>query len=116
ISLIPPDPEAEPAAVAALGAADQIVIGPGSLYTSVIAACCVPAIREAVASASAQRVYVVNLREQQPETAGYGVEDHIAALARHGIEADVYVADTEALPVGSSDPRIRTARVGCAGM
>ena len=47
---------------------------PGSLFTSVLAACAFPAIREAIARGSRrQRVYVANLREQLPETAGYDV-------------------------------------------
>ena len=82
----------------ALQAADQIVIGPGSLYTSVLAACCVPALRDAIASTPAQRVYVANLREQPPETAGYDVAAHVAALARHGVVIDVVLADSGGAP------------------
>ena len=100
LSLVPPDPEPADGAVSALHEADQIVIGPGSLYTSVLAACCVPALRDAIASTQAQRVYVANLREQPPETAGYDVATHVAALARHGVAMDVVLADPRALPIG----------------
>jgi len=110
ISLIPPDPEPVAGAVDALLSADQVVIGPGSLYTSVLAACCVPALRDAIAATSAQRVYVANLREQMPETAGYDVAAHVAALARHGIAFDVVLADSEALRIGELPCGVRLVR------
>lgn len=114
LSLVPPDPEPADGAVPALEEADQIVIGPGSLYTSVLAACCVPALRDAIASTGAQRVYVANLREQPPETAGYDVAAHVAALARHGVLVDVVLADPAALPMGelSGVKRVVVAPVG----
>jgi uncharacterized cofD-like protein len=104
VSLVPPDAEPPPSALAAIAAADQIVIGPGSLYTSVLAACSVPALRDALAEAGArgaQRVYVSNLREQRPETAGYDVADHLRALASHGVGCDVVLADTSGIRLGS---------------
>ncbi len=115
LSLIPPDPEPVAGAVEALLAADQVVIGPGSLYTSVLAACCVPALREAIEHTSAQRVYVANLREQPPETAGYDVAAHVRALVRHGIAFDVVLADTEALPMGDVVPGTRLVRAPVTG-
>jgi uncharacterized cofD-like protein len=101
--------------VRALLAADQIVIGPGSLYTSVLAACCVPALREAIAATTAQRVYVANLREQPPETAGYDVATHVAALLRHGIVVDVILADPGALPIGQLGGVARVVRAAVGG-
>jgi len=114
ISLVPPDPEPAPGAVEALVDADQVVIGPGSLYTSVLAACCVPALRVAIETTKAERVYVANLREQLPETAGYDVAAHLAALERHGVTVDVVLADPRALPIGAlrSDVRLVCAEVG----
>ncbi len=117
LSLVPPDPEPPAAAVRALETADQVVIGPGSLYTSVLAACCVPDLREALARTPGQRVYVANLREQPPETAGYDVATHVAALARHGVGADVVLADPAALPVGelAGAPRLVLASLAAEG-
>jgi uncharacterized cofD-like protein len=100
IELVPPDAEPPPAAVEALLQADQIVIGPGSLYTSLLAAATVPALREAIAKSPAQRVYVANLREQLPETSGYDVADHVQALLDHGLVVDVVLADRSALVLG----------------
>jgi uncharacterized cofD-like protein len=84
------------AVVAALLDADQIAIGPGSLFTSVLAAASVPGVIEAMRASRAQRVYVCNLRPQLPETAGYTVADHVGALLRHGVPVDLVVVDNEA--------------------
>jgi uncharacterized cofD-like protein len=94
----PPDEALE-----AIEAADQIVIGPGSLYTSVLAAAAVGGIARAISAASAQRVYVCNLRPQVPETEGYDVADHVSALRRHGVEVDVVLWDpSSGMPLSST--------------
>jgi uncharacterized cofD-like protein len=93
VTVAPADAAACVDAVEAIAVADQIVLGPGSLYTSVLAATAVPGIAEAVASSPAQLVYVCNLHPQDRETAGYGVADHVAALQRHGLEADIVLHD-----------------------
>ena len=100
-----------PAAVEALVDADQIVLGPGSLYTSVLAA----AVVDEVARHRRSRgrvVYVCNLRAEGTETFGYDVADHVAALRRHGIAPDVVVAQAGGLPLGVSQS---SARRGGAG-
>lgn len=104
VSLVPPDPEVPAAAIEAIAAADQIVLGPGSLFTSVLAASVVPALREAIAAASARRVYVCNLRPQVPETEGFDACAHVEALLAHGIEVDVMLVDPIAL--GPGDPPV----------
>lgn len=106
VSLVPADPPAPPEAVAALATADQVVIGPGSLFTSVLAALAVPQVLEAVLASPAQKVYVCNLRPQQGETSGYTLADYARALARHGLEPDCILYDTTAL---EPDPRVTRA-------
>ena len=110
VSVIPRDPEVSAAALQALAEADQIVIGPGSLYTSILAVLAVPGIRDAIAAASGQRVYVANLAAQHPETTGYDVAAHVVALRNHGIEVDVIVHDPACLTLGDigacSDARL----------
>lgn len=91
--LRPPCPEAMEEAVDAVRTADQVVLGPGSLFTSVLAVCAVPAIREALAERRHGRVYVCNLDHQIPETAGLGADDHVAALEEHGVVVDTVVCD-----------------------
>ena len=98
VSIVPPDAPVSDEVLAALSDADQIVIGPGSLFTSVLAACAVPRIRDALAAAAAKRVYVCNLRPQSPETAGFTAADHVRAVVEHGVPIDVVV-------VNSPDPR-----------
>lgn len=101
VSLLPPDPEASPAAVAAIAAADQVLLGPGSLYTSVLAAAAVPGVAAALRETGARRVYVANLRQQEAETEGYDVGDHVAALQAHGVPVDVVLCDTAGIALGS---------------
>lgn len=101
VDVVPPDVEACKEAVDAIGRAEQIVLGPGSLYTSVLAAAAVPGIKAALQSATAQLVYVCNLRPQGNETAGYDVAAHVAALHRHGLVPDVVVFDPGTM--GGSD-------------
>ena len=101
VSIVPGDAEVPDDVVKAIASADQLVIGPGSLYTSVLAALCVPGIRAAVADSSATKVYVCNLRPQLPETAGYTVADHVDALARHGVRPDVVLYDAARIERGT---------------
>jgi uncharacterized cofD-like protein len=115
VDLVPPDAEPPPAAVAAIAAADQIVIGPGSLFTSVLAAVVVPGIRQALAQTAATKVYVCNLRPQVPETAGYDVAAHVDALIAHGVDVDVVLADTHALPHGDVAVPVRPADLTVTG-
>lgn len=90
-----PAPLAPPAVLAAIADARAIVLGPGSLYTSVLAAAVVPGITEALNGSDAVVVYVCNLHPQVHETDGYGVGDHVEALERHGIVPDVVLYDPD---------------------
>jgi uncharacterized cofD-like protein len=115
VSLVPPDAEPPAAATEAIQRADQIVIGPGSLFTSVLAAVAVPGIRQALAQTRATKVYVCNLRPQVPETAGYDVAAHVDALVAHGVDMDVVLADEQALPWGEVGVRMATAALTGTG-
>ena len=72
-------------ALAAIAAADLIVIGPGSLYTSLLPPLLVPGIHAALADASAPRLLVCNVATQVGETEGFALADHLEALAGHGM-------------------------------
>jgi uncharacterized cofD-like protein len=93
LRLDPPDPASSPEVAEAILAADQVVIGPGSLFTSVLAAAIVPCVRDALVATSAQRVYVANLAPQVPETEGFTATDEAAVLLDHGIPVDIVVSD-----------------------
>lgn len=103
VALEPADPPPAPGVLEAIARADEIVLGPGSLYTSVLAALAVPAVRDAVHEAAARVVYVCNLRPQIPETAGYDVAAHVDALREHGIRPDHVVHQRDGLALGSTD-------------
>lgn len=110
IATDPPTPAVPAAVIEAIAAADQIVLGPGSFFTSVLATAAVPGIRDALASSPARLVFVVNLRPDDPQVAD--VAGHVAALAAHGVHADVVVAQDGALPVGDVDgPEVQVADV-----
>lgn len=80
IGCIPENPPALPAALKAIDEADYIVIGPGSLYTSIIPNLLVPEIADAIAKATVPRIYVCNIMTQPGETLGYSVSDHIRTI------------------------------------
>lgn len=80
IGCIPAEPVPLPAAIKAIEEAELIVIGPGSLYTSVIPNLLVPEIRACIAKSKAPRIYICNIMTQPGETEGYTVSDHIRAI------------------------------------
>lgn len=80
MEVVPSDAVASPEAVAAISQADQIVVGPGSLYTSVLATLLVPGMTEAVNRSRARLVYVANVSTQDGETLGMDCADHLDAL------------------------------------
>ncbi|PSO49513.1 MAG: hypothetical protein BRC33_06675 [Cyanobacteria bacterium SW_9_44_58] len=80
IGCYPENPPALPAAVSAIQEADLILMGPGSLYTSVIPNLLVPEIREVLQGSQTPSLYICNIMTQPGETDGYTVSDHIRAL------------------------------------
>lgn len=76
----PQDPEATPEALAAIAEADLIILGPGSLYTSIIPNLLVKGIPEAITQSPARKIYVCNVMTQKGETTNYTVTDHVLAL------------------------------------
>jgi uncharacterized cofD-like protein len=90
--------EASADAIEAIEGADAIVIGPGSLFTSILPALLVPGIRRAVLASGAVRIYVANVATQVGETSGFDLARHVEVLERHagaGI-CDVVLADNAA--------------------
>ena len=83
VYLDPEEPPAYPKSIRAILEADLIVIGPGSLYTSVLPNLLVPDLARAIASAHAPKIYVCNVATQSGETEGYDVSGHVTALRQH---------------------------------
>jgi uncharacterized cofD-like protein len=83
VSLEPADIPAYPPAVQAILQAELIIIGPGSLYTSILPNLLVPDIARALRHTRARRIYICNLATQPGETDNYTVADHVKAIQRH---------------------------------
>lgn len=93
---------AYPPAAEAIADADLVVVGPGSLFTSIIPNFLVDGIRGALLAARGRVVYVCNVANQRGETTGMDAADHIDALSRHGLAGAFDVAlvhDVEASPL-----------------
>jgi uncharacterized cofD-like protein len=83
VRLVPEAPAAFPRAVEALEQADLILLGPGSLYTSILPNLLIPGIREAVRRSAAPVVLVLNLMTEPGETDGMDALDHLQVIERH---------------------------------
>lgn len=100
VYLDPPDAEAPEEVLQAIRAADAVVLGPGSLYTSILPNLLVRGVAEALRSSRAVKFYVCNIMTQPGETDGYTVADHLEAIQRHGGPGlvDLVVANTGPIP------------------
>jgi uncharacterized cofD-like protein len=100
VELDPGAPPAFPQAVAALGEADLILLGPGSLYTSILPNLLIPGIRQALAKSRARVVLLLNLMTQPGETDRMMGIDHLNALARHAGDGiiDAVLVNATAIP------------------
>jgi uncharacterized cofD-like protein len=106
IELIPADAPACPDALAAIAAADQVILAPGSLYTSLVPVLCVPELAAGLAAAPGKVVQVCNLRPQDPETNGLDATDHLRAVLEHGGRADGFLYQRDGV-LAADDAAIR---------
>jgi uncharacterized cofD-like protein len=111
VYLQPDRPAAYPDAVRAILEADLVVVGPGSLYTSILPNLLVDGIAKALLATDALKVYVCNVATQRGETDGFGVGDHVKALLGHlrGNPFDVVLANSNL--GGEINPEWRVQRV-----
>lgn len=84
VELLPGRPPALPATLEAIAGADLILMGPGSLYTSVIPNLLVEGVAGAICASGAPKVYIANIMTQDGETEGMTLSDHVSALLDHG--------------------------------
>ncbi|MFG1652688.1 2-phospho-L-lactate transferase CofD family protein [Micromonospora sp. NPDC049275] len=108
LRLTPAAPAACAEALAAIRAADWLIFGPGSWYTSVLPHLLVPQLADAIVSSSARRLVTLNLAAEK-ETLGLSVADHLAALRWYlpELKVDLVLADAKA--VGDPEPVERAA-------
>jgi len=112
VELVPSDVPADPVAIDAISGADQVVLAPGSLFTSLLPALMVPGIRDAVCMAAGQVVQVGNLAPQIPETEGLDGVDHLRAVLEHGARVDVLVSAEDGL-LDVADASVEALGVRC---
>ena len=84
LSLGPGQVDPFPPALEAIAEADMVLIGPGSLYTSVIPNLLVPRIREILQKVNCLKVYISNIAEQPGETDGFTIDDYIKTISKYG--------------------------------
>ena len=99
VELLPDRHAALPAALQAIREADLILMGPGSLYTSVIPNLLVEGVVEAICRSEALKIYVCNIMTQEGETEGYTAADHVDALLSHGAPGLVDLCLANSAPV-----------------
>ena len=100
VALEPQDPPACREAVEAVRAADWVVLGPGSWFTSVIPHLLVPELRDALVHSPARTVVTLNLEPQSGETDGFTPETHLEVLAGHAADLKLDVVLVDARTVG----------------
>jgi uncharacterized cofD-like protein len=100
VRLLPSNPPATRQAIDAIMAADLVVLGPGSWFTSVIPHVLVPQLAEALQATQARRALVLNLVAEPGETAGFSAERHIHVMAQHapGFTMHDIIVDAAGVP------------------
>ncbi|WP_350344196.1 gluconeogenesis factor YvcK family protein [Proteinivorax tanatarense] len=128
ISLIPDTAEPLPETLQAIKNADAIILGPGSLYTSIIPHFLVEGIPEAIKNAKAPVYYICNVMTQKGETLNYSAVDHVKALERHSLkniadyivlnnknisteQADIYKKKDNAGPVQVNEKKLNNGKI-----
>ncbi len=109
VRLLPGDPPATRQAVDAIMAADLVVLGPGSWFTSVIPHVLVPELAAALKATRARRALVLNLAAEPGETAGFSTERHLHVLAQHapGFSVHEIIVDAARVPSDRERDQLR---------
>jgi uncharacterized cofD-like protein len=100
VELVPSDPPPCAEALAAVAHADALVLGPGSLFTSVMPHLLAPRMAEAIIAAAARRILVLNIAAQPGETTGFAPHTHLEEIARlvPALRLDAVIADPRVVP------------------
>jgi uncharacterized cofD-like protein len=106
VALVPEDPQACREAVDAILAAEWVVLGPGSWFSSVIPHLMVPGLRRALAETAGRLVVVLNLEAQAGETTGFGPADHLAVLFEHAPDLTVHAVLVDASSIADDQARL----------
>ncbi len=112
IEIQPADPPVCVEVGEAIATADLVTLGPGSLFTSVLAAAVVPGVARAVRAAPAVRALVLNLGPQANESEHLGPDDHVRLARDHDIAFDVVVVDPRFAPADALGAELVVREVG----
>jgi uncharacterized cofD-like protein len=101
LTLRPYPPPAGPRVIEAIRSADAVVIGPGSLYTSIIANLLVEGVADALRAVQVPKIYVCNIMTQPGETSGYTLKEHFESIVKHTNKKviNVVVANNGSIPL-----------------
>lgn len=105
VSLVPANSKALPSVIDAINDADVIILGPGSLYTSIIPNLLVVGVSEAIEKSKALKIYISNIMTQDGETEHYTAFDHIKSIRKHSFDniIDICIYNTEHISKGFLD-------------
>jgi len=108
VNLLPPQAAANPTAVHFIQNADLIIIGPGSLYTSIIPNLLIDGIRKALEDSRARKIYIANVSTERGETERFSVEKHVEELKKHlgETELDLVVVNDKVIKKSAQEGRL----------
>lgn len=109
------DASANPKAIKAVKEANTIVIGPGSLYTSIIPNFLHKELLDAYQSARAKKIYICNVSTERGETEGFTLRDHVQVLNSYYVYHDYVLANNKPFPRGSGDGFVFPVKVDLSG-
>lgn len=103
--------KANPKAIKAIGEADLIILGPGSLYTSLIPNVLIDGIQRAVFSSEALKIFICNISTERGETEGFSVRDHLRELEKYKVSVDYTLVNSTQFKEGSGDGFVFPVRI-----
>lgn len=112
VHLLPPEVTANDEAVAAIQQADLIIVGPGSLQTSVVPNFLIAEIRSAFEQSKARKLYICNASTERGETEGYSAADHVNTLRQYvnGTRFDGVLVNNRTIMVSKKEGRLGSIR------
>lgn len=106
---------ANPKAVKAINGADVIIVGPGSLFTSIIPNFLHKEIKSEYRKSKAQKIYICNVSTERGETEKFKVSDHISELTKYGVDFDSVIVNSKMFAKGAGDGYVEPVEIDMKG-
>lgn len=103
--------KANPEAVEAIKKADVLVVGPGSLFTSIIPNFLLPGILNEYSRSKALKIYIANVSTERGETENYNLSNHLDALSDYGIKFDIIVANNKKFKINPKEKHVKPVEI-----